>query len=639
MAGTDITGIDFRRRFFLLFYSLFFLLLFMLAANLFPVSTALMAEEPYELTGENITYHYDAGVVRVSGEAIFARGELEVRADRIEFFLAAGDIVAEGEPVELITARERVEGESLIYNYSRREGELLGARSRIDELNVAGDTIRLVSDEEHTIETEGAMLTPCLLPDPHYRVEAEKIRFYPEDRIVIEQVSFLWGETSLLTLPAYVIDLEEDEETGEFRPETPPSLIYELGFDWQDGIFFEVEYPYELGDLTAGNFYFRDAVAALREFSAENQFTPGENILLDTYYQRQRGRSEGELVRKEEYGTNLSYSPEDYYTMEIGYDYEEEAGEKEEEYYLGWLYNFSSELQLRQRLSREQSWSAGEREEDSEKHHPLKTTLEYETEGHQQRLALHYDLNEQVWRREYLWVEELPRQAEFSFHHDYQADSLERQEYVFRQQVDPHQYSVSYRRGYDTEFLPYTQLELDLSRNFELDLGFGRLAEEGREVGQILLQPSWADSWQPISDLELSAELDYHQIHYSSPASPNYFKALETELGLDKTFQLGSELDLALSLERRENFTEGAAYLERDEVDRKLIYGLAGTLDIATSAPESGLELGLESEYSFLEDDWQKLSVNLRRYLDCYSYYAAYDFQRESWRLGLDFDF
>ena len=591
--------------------------------------------EYYELTADNISYDYEAGLISARGDVFFARGEFQVRARELDFYIESGDIEAGGDPVRLITPDEEIEGDSLIYNYYRREGELAGARSQIDGITVEGDKIRAVSEKDHRMEVDRTMLTPCLLPDPHYRLEAERILFYPGDRIVAEQVTFYWGDTSLFTLPSYVVEFYEDEETGEMRP-VSPSLAYELGYDLQEGFYIELEYPYEIEDLTRGYFFYRDTTGDRREIAAENELLLTDNLKLDSYYERLDDVDEDdEEIHRIEYGTLLTHSPVDYYTTELGYEYEDDEGEIEDRLYGGWRHDISDELEIRQHLSRSRSWQGGEDEREEER--PLTTGLLYEPEGRTQQLDLHYDFLSEEWRQEYLHHQELQDDFYAGFYHDYRAGSLERQEYEFGGEPGDHELSIRYRRGYDTEFLPYTDLALDFERGFDLDMGFGRLAENDSEVGQIKLNPSWSGSRQVHSDLELYTDLSYHDIHYSSPADPARFQALETELGAKLELDSNSPPALELEASRSQTFNRGEPYLERDEVDEELLYGLSGKLDIPTADPQSGVELGVSSEYNLTEESWEELRVRLHRYLDCYGYEVSYDFERESFTFGLNF--
>lgn len=620
-------------------FSLSLSIFFILSSFVFGGISAA-AEEHYELTGENINYDYQAGLIIVEGEARFARGEIKVISDSLEFNFVSGDILARGEPVKLVTPDEVIEGKSLKYNYYDREGELAGARSQINEVNVEGDTIKIVRDQEYKLKTEEAMLTPCIVPDPHYRLEAERILFYPEDRLVAEQVSLWWGDTSLITLPAYVVQLEEDDETGEFRPIVPPSLIYELGYDWRDGLIFEARYPYEIEGLTEGQFYFKDTTGAVREISVTNELFPAAGIILDTFYQRTEQMEGGEFVWQENYGTEILYNFSDSHSVRLGYDYGDDKGEKEEVYYLGWNYKLSPSLEVKQLLQYKQ-WESQESEQVREERHPLTTSVNYEHGDSQRRFDLHYDFYTQQWRHEYLWQEDLAEKAFLSLYQDYQDQSLERQKYKYSQQIGPNKlsdFSLRYQKGYETDFLPYIQFQFVRSENFTLDIGFGRLAENDKMVGQIAFNPTWQYSWQPVSDLDLSTKFSYHQFNYSSPASPNYFRALETEFKLEYDFTIGSNVEAGISLLRRENFTDGSAFLEKNEIDKTLQYGLSGELDISTPAPESGITLGLKSDFNMYEQDWDDFVVKAERYLDCYSYYGEYDLQRQSFRAGFSFD-
>ena len=610
-----------------IYSTIFFMFFFFL------INPGVQPKEYYDLTGENISYDYDTGIIRAEGNVQIDRGEILVKADSIEFNVYSGDILAQGSPVKLITPDEHIEGDSLRYNLFEGEGELAGARSNIEDINVKGDTIRTVVDKEHSIEVEKATLTPCNLPQPHYRLEVERILFYPGDRLVGKDATFFWGETSLFTLPRYVVNFERDEETEEIKTATPPSLLYEFGYDRKDGVFVELEYPYERENLINGSFYYRDTTAAGRKISAENELFLGDNMQSDLYY-----RYLDEETRLEEYGLEFFHEPNDYFSSDFGYVFREDEGEITENYYIGWSHLISPKLEFEQRLDFTSSWLEGEKE-DMEQENPLTTTLSYATGNRRKRVDFHYNFLEQNWRREYSYEQEFPQNLEMSFYHDYLENNLKRRHYILAQNIGDHNYSLKFRDGYETNFLPYAEVFLDLPYNVKTDIKFGRLAEEDREVGQIALNPSWSGSWSYNSDLTLTADISYHHIFYSPLSQSDNFKALAADLGFVYEFDINERASMQISLDRRESITFGEAYLEQDKIDESLSYELNSNFDIITDYPHTGVEVNLQSEYNVIEASWDQLIIGIERYFDCYRYQLEYDFQRDSLRGGMSFDF
>ncbi len=677
------------------------LIILFLFFGVFPaLQTELLARDYFDISGDVISYDHEGNFVEVVGAARLLGPDIELKADTMRFYGETGDIVASGDPVDFSYDEENLRGESLSFNIYTGEGSLAYAEGKVEEAFFKGDEVALLQEADHTIEVSEGMLTPCLMPDPHYRVEAENIKVYPREKIVGESVSFFWGERRIFTLPSYTVEIREDEETGEFEA-APISPAYEIGYDWDLGPFLEINVPYELGGLVAGKLYFMNTALDRREILFENEITPTGNLTIEPYYERiddveEDDDEEEEEVWQEDYGADLVYSPGNFY-LETGYNYEDDTGEIEDILYGGYRYDLTSEIFWRQHLTHEREWEAEDEEMDEERY--VVSTLNYTDDRSELQYDLHYGFFDEVWRQEFTIARELEENARVDLYHDRRDGKLYRHDYSLSGSADEVDWSINYRDGYDLEYLPYVMTGFEPGGGFDVGFEFGRLDEEGERADQILFNPGWSYSFNPFSGFDFETDIDYQHILYSSAENA---QALSTSLGFNYEGNVNPDWDWEISLDREENIVWQETLLERDEIEEKEIYSLSlGTevegffpgifplrdkeenvsdpdvsaqesfdageeknnklgmsvdteydlkegeftsaggdidLELMTGAPKSSVKIAGSGEYDLQEEEWEQLEARLERHLDCYNFFAGFDFVRRAPAFGFDFD-
>ena len=611
--------------------SVFLIFLFVILFS----SVVAAEDQPYIIDADTITYDYDLQELTASGNVFFRIPGLEVEADDIIVYIINDEIRATGN-VNLRTEEESISGEELFFNYNTGEGQILAAESEIDSLNFTGGRIAIVSEMDHAIEVEKAVLTPCIKPDPHYRLEADTIKIYPGDRAVAEDVSFYWGNTRFFTLASYVLHYEKDDETGEERL-SRPAPAYQIGYDTVEGLYLELEYNYELFDRTSGGFYFTNTQRGRQLLTASNQFYVAENLELNTSYSREEidDPDDDELEYEEIFETILSYEPDNYLGIETGFLYHDEESEITERYSAGWNHDLTDDFTIRGRQSRELEYIEDARDEaDISK--PLELTFDYNPSPFRFKYDYTFDFESDEYRQEYLLRNRFDG-IDASFYQDYRDGELDRQSY----QLAGNNYlnwRMRYRSGYDLEYLPYLDISRSLPHGFDLAAGMGRLNEKGTETGHIEIKPGWSGSVEITDGWSVEAKGDYNWYYYLNRTEQPFYANMTTGIGLNFEHETDSGYLVVGGLRQERVWSSGEPYLERDKKSEKESYWPELNLRIPTEAPQSSVGIEFSGKYERDKSEWDRINIGLTRRLDCYSYGIEAELSNDRPAISFSFD-
>ncbi len=609
------------------------LMLFLFVILFSPIVVA--EDQPYIIDADTITYDYDLQELTASGNVFFRISGLEVEADDIIVYIVNNEIRATGD-VKLRTEEESIKGEELFFNYNIGEGQILAAESEIDSLNFTGGRIAIVSEMDHAIEVEEAVLTPCIQPDPHYRLEADTIKIYPGDRAVAEDVSFYWGNNRIFTLGSYVLHYEKDEETGEERLSRPVPT-YQIGYDTVEGLYLELEYNYELFDRTSGGFYFTNTQRGRQLFSATNYFSLAENLELNTSYSREEidEPDNNELEYEEIFESILTYKPVDYFEIKTGFLYHNEEEEISERYFAGWNHQLTEDFTISGKQSRELEYIKDGRDEAGIAK-PLELTFDYNPSPFRFKYDYTFDFMSDEYRQQYLLRNRLDG-IDISFYQDYRNGELDRQSYQLAgsNYLD---WRMRYRSGYSLEYLPYLDISKSLPHGFNLAAGMGRLNEKGRETGHIEIKPGWAGSVEITDGWTVEARGDYNWYYYLNRPEQRSYANMTTGIGLRFEQETESGYSVSGGLRQERVWASGDPYLERDDKAEKESYWPEINFRIPTESPKSSVSIEFSGKYERDKSEWDRINIGLTRRLDCYSYGIEAELSNDRPAISFSFD-
>ena len=197
------------------------------------------------LVAEYLSYNYDLRIVTATGTVILKYQEINLQADFMEIDLNNNSLVARGN-VKLHDKERDAEGDELIYDLDTRTGIIKGMTGSFTDPGIVGSVFMTgtsVSIAEGQYVMENASLTTCDREEPHYKIEADEIEIYLNDKIVMRRVRYFEGKFHLFSLPYLVISLKEDEEGLQ---------VPKFGYSASEGFFVKAAYGYVINENHSG---------------------------------------------------------------------------------------------------------------------------------------------------------------------------------------------------------------------------------------------------------------------------------------------------------------------------------------------------------------------------------------------------
>lgn len=176
-----------------------------------------------------------------------------LKAGTIEFDSKKEVLDASGDPPPtLVDKKDQISGEEMRYHLGTRTGEILLGRTRFENGFYSGKEVWRLNDE--VLAIHDAAFTTCDLASPHFHFTSNRMKIYPEDKIVAKPIVLRIRDIPVLALPFYTASLVRDRHSGFLIPNL------ELGVDDERGRFIrKVGYywvPNDYTDLTASfDFY------------------------------------------------------------------------------------------------------------------------------------------------------------------------------------------------------------------------------------------------------------------------------------------------------------------------------------------------------------------------------------------------
>lgn len=172
------------------------------------------------IEGLETSYDPATKIATAIGDVHIKYGDTEIAANRADYNTESGDVKATGN-VTVIKAGETYKGENLVYNI--QSGSLHGNAVRGSMIHDHGTLFYSLNDlktETKNIErVDGtdSYFTTHDLANPGYRVKAKRMTIYPNDRVVMHQVTVYSHNTPVFWFP-YVTQPLDDEVGYKFTP-------------------------------------------------------------------------------------------------------------------------------------------------------------------------------------------------------------------------------------------------------------------------------------------------------------------------------------------------------------------------------------------------------------------------------------
>lgn len=206
------------------------------------------------------TVHIQAdqqGVIDVKRQLFVGEGnvklttdELSIEADRVEWQIDSNLVVFTGNVI-LTQHSDKFFGTRLNYNLDTAKGEFVDFRTAIN-LERAEEPVYLYGDrvaiDGEDLYLDQATVTTCDLDDPHYSLKVKEIEIYPNDKMIIRQVTYYEGKIPLFYWPYLVVSLDEDVYQRLFN-------LPEVGYGATEGFFIKYSHNYFLTSNAYGSLH------------------------------------------------------------------------------------------------------------------------------------------------------------------------------------------------------------------------------------------------------------------------------------------------------------------------------------------------------------------------------------------------
>ncbi len=540
---------------------------------------------PYTLDALDINYNYQDDKIYAEGDVVFKSGDLLIRASTLVVDLTKE--MAVGDDVTLESDKHQLKGKHLEYNYIEGTGSFYGAETRLDELKFKGKVINIVEGQEYLYQIDGAVFTPCILPEPHYQFHSASIFIYPGDRVVGKNIKFYWGNLPIFWLPYYVVEYQETKSGGKLVDATP---IPHLGYNSKDGLTVEFDYPYELNENSKGKIYFNTNLKDGREVRLDNTYNIRQNLTLKSGYVYDKVISEEEDIEiNEMFSSTLNYQINDQFSARglVRYGRDEDDGITDITRLAGVDLNYrQAEVYL--------------------------------------KTGLYYDFYKEQ-RQEEITLAYRPEIYNIKFYQKYLDEELDNQSYSLNNTTGAVRWNLTYRDGYDTDYLPYLKVKLPSYYNISSDLEAGRVGTDEITLDKARIKLAYT---QPITindNFSLKMSGGYTSNLYNWPVTESY-QIYKTGIKGNYEQQLSDKIDLGGELSWASTTTSGNYLLEADEVDTKKEIGTGIELRFATPEPQSAWILANSNSYRLDTGEWEEVLLEVTRQKDCYSLSFGYDF-------------
>jgi hypothetical protein len=218
-----------------------------LAWSLIVLSQPLCAQnKDVIINADRVSYDEKKNLVEASGSVEVFYKDISVFGKHI-FFNTASDEVMADQGFTLSYSNINITGSTLNYQIDERKGTASDVCFSYDSIRLTGKSIDLSED---VLKLRNAAFTTCDLPDPHYRVTASNINFYPKYGWLVAYWGYFWlGPFPVVPMPTYIYDMHAKEKQRENIPPFP-----EVGSNDVDGTYINETLAWNIRRELSGSY-------------------------------------------------------------------------------------------------------------------------------------------------------------------------------------------------------------------------------------------------------------------------------------------------------------------------------------------------------------------------------------------------
>ncbi|MGE5196947.1 MAG: LPS-assembly protein LptD, partial [Deltaproteobacteria bacterium] len=199
-------------------------------------------KSPIVVNGDTVEYSANNKEVIASGHVVVIYKNARLTCRKITVNTDTKDAQAEGD-VRLEDERGIIEGSKITYNFQTKTGVIIDANFRSNPFFGKAEKVEKISEEEFIAMK--AYVTTCNFDHPHYLLRANKVDFFPQDKMQIKGAGFYLKDTRLLYLPQYDQSFRDTSTHWQVMP----------GYKKDWGASLLTAYRYSLTDNVQGRLY------------------------------------------------------------------------------------------------------------------------------------------------------------------------------------------------------------------------------------------------------------------------------------------------------------------------------------------------------------------------------------------------
>jgi len=260
---TDTANIDEIRGAGSLKSKIILILIVMLAASGAGAEQAIPGKEAIVVNGDSVEYFQEKKEVIGTGNISITYKDIVLTCDKIIVNLETRDAEAIGN-VKISQKDAYFTGDRILYNFESRKGSVSNGYLNAKPFYGRAGELGKAADKEEYGMSEG-YVTTCDYDDPHYRIHAQQVNVYLDDKIVAKNVLVYIGKVPVAWLPYYVQALGKERKTHI-------TVIPGQSKDW--GYYTLAAYRYYINESSKGDI--------LLDYRSKKGLAAGIHHYLDT---------------------------------------------------------------------------------------------------------------------------------------------------------------------------------------------------------------------------------------------------------------------------------------------------------------------------------------------------------------------
>jgi len=173
-------------------------------------------KEPIVVNGDRVEYYQEQKKVVGLGNVSITYKDVVLTCDRITVYLDTREGIAEGN-VKVTQKDAFLTGDRMNYNFDTKKGTLLkGTYTSLPFYGKAREVDKVANKDQYNMER--GYITTCDLDDPHYRLQARRVKIYLDDRIEAQHILMFLGNVPVMYFPYYSQPMEGGKNNFTITP-------------------------------------------------------------------------------------------------------------------------------------------------------------------------------------------------------------------------------------------------------------------------------------------------------------------------------------------------------------------------------------------------------------------------------------